>query len=142
MLIFELLHAGEILEQIQLKDKEGASFQAIPIITSNSFDYDPARPAFFSYIEFNLFPIKRLEAGGYEVISQSNGNSPLQLPEQSEFFRQIRDNTQYIIHPDEILADNFTFLALSKLQKSKKSLERFSEEGRQLIAEMEKILVE
>lgn len=125
---------------IQLKDPAGYLFEALPIIAATSFDFKPSQPAFFSYLSFNLYRIEQLADGGYRVITQPDGTSTLSLNSQPDFFAQIKDNTEYIIHPDEIMADNFTLLALSKTDDPKHSLKQLSEEGQQLIAEVESIL--
>lgn len=125
---------------IQLKDSEGNPFSALPIIAATSFDFKPDQPTFFSYLSFNLYRIEALPESGYRVITQADGSSTLSLRSQPDFFAQIRDNTQYIIHPDEIMADNFALLALSKTEDPKHDLKQLSAEGQQLIADMEAIL--
>ena len=62
----------------------------------------------------------------------------LNLDEVEGFYEQIQRNTNYIIHPDEILADNFIFLVQAK--KDPRTLGQFSEEGIRLIEKMEKII--
>jgi len=55
------------------------------------------------------------------------------------FFEQIKDNTQYIIHPDEIAADNFIYaVTRSNIEDPK----RFSEEGNALVNKIYKVLKE
>ena len=55
------------------------------------------------------------------------------------FFEQIKDNTQYIIHPDEIAADNFIYaITRSNITDSK----RFSEEGVDLVERLYRVLQE
>lgn len=125
---------------IQLKDAEGKPFEAMPIIAANSFNFKPEQPAFFGYLSFNLYRIEALPSKGYQVITQADGTSTLSLRNQPDFFAQIKDNTQYIIHPDEIMADNFALLAMSKTDDPKRDLKQLSVEGQQLIAEMEGIL--
>jgi hypothetical protein len=53
------------------------------------------------------------------------------------FFTKIKDNTQYIIHPDEIMADNFMFAVLAF---SNDDYNRFSGTGKVLIKELLTIL--
>jgi hypothetical protein len=55
-----------------------------------------------------------------------------------DFFRQIRDNTGYIIHPDEVLADNFSFIMLDK--DGAQASYKFSKAGKELLNLIEKIL--
>lgn len=125
---------------IQLKDTKDNPFQALPIIAANTFGYKPEKTAFFSYLSFNLYRIEALQGGGFRVVTNADGTSTLSLQTQPDFFEQIKDNTQYIIHPDEIMADNFTLLALSMTDDPKHSLKQLSTEGQQLIAEVEAIL--
>ena len=54
------------------------------------------------------------------------------------FFDQIKYNTQYIIHPDEILADNFMILAMSK--KDPASINDLDEAGKELLRKIENAL--
>lgn len=122
---------------IELNTDEGKSFQAIPIIIANQFGYTGSRPSFFNYLQFMLFETKE-KNGSIQVLSNSNGDSYLDLRDLPDFHKQIKDNTQYIIHPDEILADNFMFLMTSL--KIEGLEERFSKEGQQLIADIKKIL--
>ena len=49
-------------------------------------------------------------------------------------------NTQYIIHPDEIIADNFSILMLS--EKKPDILTLYTEGGRTLIQKMRAVLAE
>lgn len=91
--------------------------RAIPVIHSNSPNYNENKPAFFGYIQFDLFRISD-SADGYNVnIGEKNG--PMEQPDIKDlyypsFFNQIYDNTQYIIHPDEIMADNFMFAIFAR----------------------------
>jgi hypothetical protein len=86
------------------------SVSVVPILYSSSPVYNPARGGeFFDYLVFKLMALEKT-AAGYEP-RQTGGKVQLLDPaEVSEFFEQIGRNTQYIIHPDEILADNFVLL--------------------------------
>ncbi|MBK8557502.1 MAG: hypothetical protein IPL65_17900 [Lewinellaceae bacterium] len=57
-----------------------------------------------------------------------------------DFYRQIKDNTGYIIHPDEIIADNFSFIMTAKA--GTRSLNNFSAEGRQLLDSIQQVISE
>ncbi|MBP6812017.1 MAG: hypothetical protein KA138_10885, partial [Saprospiraceae bacterium] len=65
-------------------------------------------------------------------------SSALNMQGQADFFRQIKDNTGYIIHPDEVLADNFAFI-MQERNGQKVSL-KFSAEGKQLLVDLEAVL--
>ena len=56
-----------------------------------------------------------------------------------DFFEKITTNTGYIIHPDEIIADNFMYIMM---REKKNGLQRsFSEDGVELLKNIKKILV-
>ena len=111
---------------------------AIPVLRANRPAFDPAERTFFNYLDFQLFPVDST-AAGWRVRSLPSGDSPLSLASAPDFFRQIKDNTQYIIHPDEVLADNFMILA-SAIANEDESLDRLSEPGRLLIEQIEEII--
>lgn len=75
---------------------------AIPLLLSKTEKYDPAKGGeFFNYLE-----LKFLVIGAPARVSGDLVN-PTQV---SGLFEQIGHNTDYIIHPEEILADNFALL--------------------------------
>ncbi|MFN7120242.1 MAG: hypothetical protein ACK4TA_25865 [Saprospiraceae bacterium] len=132
----------DIAYYIRLAQQPGDTLQAAPIITANAPTYIPERKNYFDYINFNVYPIQKEADNRYFVIASTNGASPLSVNEQGDFFKQIKDNTMYIIHPDEIMADNFKFLVLAQSGEPQYQLNRFSQEGQQLLKQMETILQE
>ena len=101
----------DFAQKITLQQADGSKLEAIPIIYSKSLGLQEGQNEFFGYVEFNLFPITANADGTWHVGVKDDGfSSPLQMDSQPDFFRQIKDNTGYIIHPDEVLADNFSFL--------------------------------
>ncbi|MEM1323114.1 MAG: hypothetical protein AAGG75_22810 [Bacteroidota bacterium] len=121
-------------QSITLQDKTNGTMMAIPIILANEFDYRPEKASFFSYLAFELYQIKPPYSRLVKVLSKSNGDSLKPLSRHPDFHRQIRDNTGYIIHPDEVLADNFIYLLLDIRQPG--YIDKFSEEGRKLLAQI------
>ncbi len=115
-------------------DKE---IKAVPIIYSNAAKFNPKKPDFFNYLKFELFELENISRG-FSVATKKDGSSTLNMKELPDFNRQIRDNTGYIIHPDEILADNFMFLALA--QKDKNHNNKFSAEGKKLLTLIEELV--
>lgn len=109
------------------------TIRVIPIITSNRSKYITSSPAFFDYLKFSLFAID--ETG--KVLCTEGGNSTVQMNEIEGFFEEIEDNTGYIIHPDEIIADNFMLLILAI---EKNDFSQFSDEGKILLEDLKKIL--
>ena len=127
------VNLGQVID-LQTAD---ARISAIPVITSNETELKEGKSSFFSYLKFDLFQVIKGK-GGIKVLSNDDGTSTLKLEEMRDFFRKIGDNTDYIIHPDEILADNFMFLTLS--QKDEKSIAHLTKEGKILLKSIERIL--
>lgn len=121
---------------IDVKDKKtGKEFKAIPAIYSRYKAYTSDMPAFFGYLTFQLFEI-RDRAGVWSVVDKDVGHS---IEDLTGFWEQVGENTQYNIHPDEICADNFVIMALSKENKGE-NLKALTDEGRQLVKDLEAII--
>lgn len=88
----------------------GGRVEWLPILVSKSERYDPARGGtLFNYLEFRLLQLER--DGNTWRPSLRNGQPVLIDPASVPgYAAQIGENTKYIIHPEEILADNFVFL--------------------------------
>ena len=119
---------------------EDKPIRAIPVIHTNSDNYNSNKPSFFGYIQFDLFRISEQNQGYQVHISGEKG--PMETPDIPDlyypsFFDQIYDNTQYIIHPDEILADNFMFAIFAK--NGQEALD-FSEKGKKLIESLQNLI--
>jgi len=129
----------DFAQKISLKQSDGTVKQAVPVIYANKTGYKTGNDEFFGYVEFNLFEINQNADGAWQILTREDGfTSTLSLDSQPDFFAQIRDNTGYIIHPDEVLADNFSFVMVR--QKSPALTEKFSAAGKQLLTEIEKVL--
>ena len=129
----------DFAQKISLKQANGQSIDAIPVLYSNHLGYKPGKRTFFAYVEFNLYQIEPAENGYWRVLTGPDGySSTLNLRELPDFFQQIKDNTGYIIHPDEVLADNFSFLMQDK--RNPAFTAEFSEEGKKLLADIEAVL--
>jgi len=87
---------------------------AIPILLSNSEKYDTKRGGeFFAYLRFQFLVVDRQDTAPDVKPAYESGKPMLVGPRQvSGFFEQVGRNTSYIIHPEEILADNFALLIL------------------------------
>lgn len=120
---------------IQLRDEDSTA-KAIPLILSNKATFTPENPSFFSYLQFDLF---ELDESTGKLLHGENLGTTLTDGMMPGFFEQIKDNTQYIIHPDEIAADNFIYaITRSNITDSK----RFSDEGSALVDRIYKVLQE
>ena len=96
---------------IQLTEGD-ESFQAAPILYSSSATYDAVnKPPLFKYLTFRLLKVEQHDGRWRPLLKE--GEPVLIDPAPSKSFGdQIGQNTKYIIHPDEILADNFVHLVM------------------------------
>lgn len=87
---------------------------------------------------FEYFEIERLPEG-FNVITVPNSlRSTLKTSDLVPIFKE-KYNTDYIIHPDEIVATNLALLALS--YKMPETVTPLSTEGRDLLAKMKKVFL-
>jgi hypothetical protein len=105
------------------------TIKAIPILYTPSNGYQKNKGDFFGHLKFSLFQVEQ-SGHGYAVVCKDDASSTIDMKNIPDFYRQIRDNTDYIIHPDEILADNFMYTIQLANGKDPK---KFSTEGRQLL---------
>ena len=93
---------------------EGEKLSVVPVLYSSAEKYDEKKGGeFFRYLVFRLMAVKK-ESGKW-VPALVNGKPRLLDPAGVEdFHRKIGKNTGYIIHPEEVLADNFVLLAMGK----------------------------
>jgi len=84
---------------------------AVPVLLAIQ-EFDPqVGKNFFEYMQFQLLEIEQVDDRWRPLLIE---DKPLLLDAASNeaYLKQIGRNTNYIIHPDEILADNFSFLVL------------------------------
>lgn len=89
----------------------------VPILFSRVKQYDEALGGeFFNYLQLQFLVVeKAAESPVVTPLSKDNRPVFVDLGQQSGFFEQVGRNTRYIIHPEEILADNFALLVLNRL---------------------------
>lgn len=93
---------------------DGDESWAVPILYSRAPRYDPdAGKAFFDYLTLEMLLVDRSDPTGpaRPVVRR---DKPVLVPMDrvEGFYEQVGRNTQYIIHPEEILASNFQLLVL------------------------------
>lgn len=88
----------------------GRAAELMPVLVSKAPRYDAQRGGtLFSYLDFKLMLLET--AGDSRRTALENGKPVLLEPAVVPgFAEQVGRNTKYIIHPEEILADNFVFL--------------------------------
>lgn len=95
---------------------DGRESLAVPILLSSVETYDVKRGGeFFDYIQLQFLVVER-SSGSQNLKAAFEGSSPrlAGMERVSGFMEQVGRNTNYIIHPDEILADNFALLVLNE----------------------------
>ena len=85
--------------------------QSVPCMMILYAKGDYAGGSFFQYLQTGF-----LQLSDEDLTPVMTDEGPLihSLQEVGGFFEQVGKNTQYIIHPEEILADNFSMLILGK----------------------------
>ena len=123
----------------QLTAADGKNIFAIPLIYANETTFLKEKPDFFQYLGWNYYEIAASKNGeNFDVLTIGNQQkSTLKTQGISEIFKQ-KYNTDYIIHPDEIVADNFSFLMLT--QKNPANLSAYTEGGKILIKTMTEVI--
>lgn len=121
---------------IRVKRKTtGQEILAMPIIFSKMLNFQPDKTDFFEYLQFYLF-----EVSNGEVQVTRNGDSTVRIKNITEFYEQIGTNTQYIIHPDEVLADNFVLMSLSVKDEAVLKDFNIRPAGKKLINDLKEII--
>lgn len=89
---------------------EGKNQKAVPILYASVANYVPEEgKSFFRYMQFRLMVVKKQ---GKRFRPLLHDGKPVLLDPKNtpSYFDKIGHNTQYIIHAEEVLADNFVHL--------------------------------
>lgn len=119
----------------------GKEVFALPLIYAKDTFFDAKRPDFGDYLGWNYYELMP-SVDNKTLIVQTVGErqqSTLDTRGINDMFLK-NYNTAYIIHPDEIVADNFAFLMLS--QKNAAITKDFTEGGKTLIEKMKGVLMQ
>ncbi len=97
---------------ISLKTKDGQIVTAAPVLYSQSKQYEAQRGAsLFQAFVFRLLVVQR-KSNRWQPVLVKDQPIVINPREEPEFYEKVGQNTNYIIHPDEILADNFVRLVM------------------------------
>ena len=117
-------------------EHEGENIDVIPMITLPDFNPARNRP-FFRYLKLDLVEIKK--AGDVCTYVRNKNGEPVVYSARllPDYLKKVGENTNYVIHPEEILADNFAMMILEKqtvksqwvTDKMRKLLENKSPKG-------------
>lgn len=94
--------------EVQYKDRV---IKVVPIIYSSAPRYDVKKGGeFFRYLKLKLLAIEKV-GDNWQYKRASDGEPILlELWEVPDYFNKIGMNTNYIIHPEEVLAENFVLM--------------------------------
>jgi hypothetical protein len=96
---------------IELTDGE-RTYTGAPVLYASANEYDPKRGGtLFNYLTFRLLVIEKRD-GAWQAVMMGDQPVVIDPKKVPAYFDKIGKNTQYIIHPDEILADNFVHLVM------------------------------
>ena len=113
---------------IPLADSNNNIHQFVPVIYAKHGSYRFENGSFFNQLIFQLFEIS--EDG--MIISNDIGVDPNSL---ASFWHKITRNTNYIIHPDELAADNYVYVIYWKSTPDQ-TVDRFGKNGQQLLEDI------
>lgn len=99
--------------RVKLDDEEEV-FVAPVLYAKSAYDPNTAR-SMFAYLTFSLMKVVK-DSGGDLIPAEVAGEAVMFEKTLADFRRQIGRNTQYIIHPEEVLADNFAELMLGNFE--------------------------
>lgn len=105
---------------------------AIPLIEATSSHQPGTR--YFDHIAFNLFPVQVDSARQQLIVFTAE---PVRNTYYDNFLSQITDNTTYIIHPDEIIAENLRLM--SDLENGRRSESELSTAGKKLMEALDAV---
>ncbi len=92
--------------------------------------YTPAKKSLFAYLQFQLMQVIE-DSNGEWMPVVSDQKARFISPDHPDYWRQIRGNTRYVIHPEEIMADNFSFLLTGEKPKDSLLLDEIKREFQQ-----------
>ena len=104
---------GRQAARIKLNDTTEGSL----ICYSRAPDFKLGADNFHAHFKWGMFQVKKQKNNAWLVVADSLGESTLSNSWEVPFFRQVGTNTEYLIHPDEILADNFALLVEKQRKK-------------------------
>lgn len=102
---------------------------------ASSTHFDDSEP-FEAHLNWDMYAIRQRK-GVWQVEADSLGESTLSNTWETPFYKKTSTNTEYTLHPEEMLAENFVLLLRSKTET--KPLE-IDNDGRALLRDLERIL--
>ncbi|MGI9471018.1 MAG: eCIS core domain-containing protein [Rubripirellula sp.] len=102
---------------IDIKLDEDTSVSAAPVLFAKSPFSAKTNAGLFSYLSFQLMEVEQMGDRWQPKLVDSK--PVFHSPANPDFRRQIGQNTRYIIHPEEVLADNFALMLMGSPVKDR-----------------------
>lgn len=99
---------------IRVKNAKGEEIDAVLMIYSKHAELQPELRMPLAYVQFALFEVRKSETCWRVLTTDEAGFGGLAPRRADGFFDQVGWNTQYLIHPEEIMAENVTLLVRSR----------------------------
>ena len=94
---------------VEIKDEDKKEQPVVPVLFAKS-NYDADKGgSFFQYLQFKLMAIEK-KGDRWDAVQKDGLPVYFEPGKTPSYFEKIGNNTSYIIHPDEVLADNFVYL--------------------------------
>jgi hypothetical protein len=98
---------------IELKSEDGKVFTGAPVLYANANQYDATKGgSIFQYLTFRLLVVERKDNRWQPLLLDTGEPVVIDAKKEDAFYEKIGKNTNYVVHPDEILADNFVHLVM------------------------------
>jgi hypothetical protein len=98
---------------ISLLGANGQTYVGTPVLYSSTKEYDAKKGGtLFQFLLFRLLVVEQ-RGGRWEPVIVKGQPVVINPLEEQAFLDKIGQNTNYIIHPDEIMADNFVRLVMA-----------------------------
>ncbi|MCA9214880.1 MAG: hypothetical protein KDB27_17535 [Planctomycetales bacterium] len=102
-----------ILEHFMQIEQDDESVNIVPVTYLSVENFEPGN--MFKFLKFDLIAIESPQAGEQVAAKINDNGRPIFIaPSNNTFHKQIGRNTNYVIHPEEIMADNFSMLVTEK----------------------------
>lgn len=109
---------------ISLKIGKDQELIAAPITYAASSDYDPEKDgSFFKQLMFRMLVVEEGD-DGWRAVLKDGRPVVFDVRKAPAFFEKVGRNTNYIIHPEEILADNFALLMMQETGETPELLKK------------------
>jgi hypothetical protein len=103
---------GPALEHaLRIRTGDGVERDVAPVIYSASERYAPEKGrSLFQYLRVGVFAIETNDAGTKMIAGGEPSPQGIAAGDAEVFWRRLRRNTTYVIHPEEVVADNVAIL--------------------------------